>query len=254
MATGDATDIRSRLRSVLPQGWFPEPGDTIGTASSPTPVLDAILSGIAETLSWIYSLLGYAKNQTRISTSTDGWLEIAALDYFGPGQFPRVPGETDASYAARIQAALLPKANTRQVIHDALVSLTGNPVRMIEPFDPRDTFVWGKSFWGVNTKTNPGQWSNGGMNAQSGDGGFASRYGGLVVCTLPPNSGFGSKFLGWGNLFWGNAPVLNVLSSWWSQGSASQANIAAVYALINKLRVMGTRVYVRFTSTISELQ
>src|SRR3954462_14546735 len=100
MATGDASDILQRLRKTpdgMPQGWFPEAGDTIGTTSSPTPVLDSILSGFAETLAWIYSLLAYSQQQTRLSTSTDGFLELSALDYFGPGQFPRLSGESDAS-------------------------------------------------------------------------------------------------------------------------------------------------------------
>ena len=39
----------------LPAHWF----------NSPTPILDAIITGLASTLAFVYSLIQYAKSQTR---------------------------------------------------------------------------------------------------------------------------------------------------------------------------------------------
>jgi hypothetical protein len=71
--TGDQTDILGRIKALLPFRWFP---DT-------TPVLDALLSGIAWSLALIYSLIQYAKNQTRIATASDGFLDLISYDFFG---------------------------------------------------------------------------------------------------------------------------------------------------------------------------
>jgi hypothetical protein len=241
MATGDSDDIVARQKRALPQGWF----------ADAAPVRDSVLAGFAAVGIFAYALIQSVKSLMRIGTSFAGWLEVTALDYFGPGQFPRQGGETDSGYAARIQAALLPKANTRGNIHDALVILTGNPVRMIEPWDPRDCLVWGgaHSFWGVNTKTNPGQWANGNQ-----------RDAGLVVCMLPTisSAGAGSRWIGWGQSalgggFWGNSVVGGVIALAWSAGTSAATAASLVYALINRLRLVGVRVYVRFTGNPAEL-
>jgi hypothetical protein len=235
MAIGDSDDIVARQKSALPQGWF---------ADAAAPVLGAVLAGFAAIGAFAYALLQSAKGLMRIGTSFGGWLEITALDYFGPErQFPRYPGETDSllrdSHPKFVAAE---GQHPHQHQERARVLLTGNPVRMIEPWDPRDTGCWNRSFWGVNTATRPGQWANGG-----------DRYGGLIVCMLPGASGSGSKWLGWNDGFWGNSVVLGVIASWWSAGSVSSTAAAQVYALINKLRMVGVRVYVRFTSDPREL-
>src|SRR5262245_61050768 len=72
-----------RLRLLLPP-WF----------GSMSPVLDGVLSGIAAILAFAFSLFQYVKRQTRISTATDGWLELIAWDFFG-ARFPRRKNEND---------------------------------------------------------------------------------------------------------------------------------------------------------------
>lgn len=147
MATGDTPDMLARQLTLYPPGWaaesggLPEVGGTAGTGDSPHPILDAVLSGFGALWSFAYNLIQYASQQMRVQTSTDGWLELAALDYFGPGAFPRELGELDASYAARIQANILPRGSDRQSISAAIEALTGQTPLIVEPWCPADTGV-----------------------------------------------------------------------------------------------------------------
>ena len=139
MATGDQDDFSSRLRQLLPNGWFP---DT-------SPVLAAILNGISYCLALIYSLLAYAKLQTRLATVTDGFLDLAAFDYFG-SFIARRTNEIDASLRARVfQNLLRPKA-TRAAIINLLTDLTGTAPVVFEPWRPLDCGALNENICGLN--------------------------------------------------------------------------------------------------------
>lgn len=231
MATGDQDDTIWRLFRWLPQGWFP----TIkGTR------IYAVVAGLASVLSTIFGMIAYTRLQTRIASATDGFLDLASRDFLGT-RLPRIPGETDPAYSARIRANIFLAANTRPAIQQALENLTGNPVRMIEPWQPNDTFVWGRSYWGVNTRVNPGQWSNG--NA---------RYAGLIVCTLPTSGISNVPRSFWGKWFWNAVgslfPALALgAGAWWLQTPAN-GGPNLVYDAINRLKVYGTSIYVKFVA------
>src|SRR5437762_266459 len=109
MTTGTQGDIVTRLKAVLPNGWFR--GDT--------PILDGVLNGIAWALAQVYSLTDYARLQTRIATATDGFLDLISFDLFG-GAFPRKPQESDPGFRTRIQAELLLERGTRHGLIRAL--------------------------------------------------------------------------------------------------------------------------------------
>lgn len=126
--TGDAQDITTRLKALFPGGWF----------RGPTPVLDAVLSGVSTPLAAAYALCTYARLQTRISTATDGFLDLIGYDYFG-GKLPRRSRETDDLYRARILAALLAEKGTRRGLIRTLVTLTGRTPLVFEPSRPLDT-------------------------------------------------------------------------------------------------------------------
>ena len=128
MATGDQQDFINRLKAVLPAGWF----------GNSTPVLDAVLNGIAWSLALVYGLAAYARLQTRIATASDGFLDLVSYDYFGPG-LPRKPQETDASFRNRILAALLQERGTRRGLIRMLEMLTGRTPWVFEPARPEDT-------------------------------------------------------------------------------------------------------------------
>ncbi len=139
MSTGTQSDMLSRLKAVLPAGWFP--ATSAGQASA-TPVLDGILSGIAWSLSCAFLLIQYAFAQTRIATATDIWLDLIALDYFGLN-LTRSNGQTDASWSAQIQTNLLAPRGTRAAMINALTNLTGVAPVIFEPFYPADTGAYG---------------------------------------------------------------------------------------------------------------
>jgi hypothetical protein len=128
---GDQNDIKGRIRALLPFRWFP---DT-------SPVLDALLSGIAWALSQVYALIQYAKAQCRVATATDGFLDLIAYDFFGNG-LPRRMLETDSTYRARILATLFREKATREGMIEALTILTGRAPIIFEPSRTLDSGAW----------------------------------------------------------------------------------------------------------------
>lgn len=135
MAVGDQNDFLARIKATLPPTWF----------STASPILDGLLSGFASAASWVYGLLQYAKSQTRIATATDGFLDLAAYDFFGR-RVRRKPSQPDVSLRATIQKEVLRERVTRHGVQQAVADLTGNPVQVFEAFNPQDTGGWGIMF------------------------------------------------------------------------------------------------------------
>ena len=127
MALGDLSDFQSRLRKLIPYSWFP----------NPAPILFGALSGPAYVLSRAYALFKYAKAQARMATTTDAFLEIAAVDYVGL-RIQRRAGENDWSFRSRILEEALRLRNTRQALIVALTELTGRPPQIFAPWNTGD--------------------------------------------------------------------------------------------------------------------
>jgi hypothetical protein len=96
------------------------------------PIRDALLTGVANALAFIFLLFIYVKQQARIATSTDGFLDLTSFDFFGD-KLPRSLNQSDASFLSNIQANLFPKQNTRDAIIGVLTMVTGRAPIMIEP-------------------------------------------------------------------------------------------------------------------------
>jgi hypothetical protein len=139
MATGDTTDIKSRLLAVLPP-WF---GDG-------NPILNAVLTMAAQVLAVAYGLYTYAKDQTRIRTATGIWLDIIAVDFFG-ALLPRGDNEADDDYRQRILANLFRPRATRAAISDVITAVTGQSPIIIEPFSPADCGAYGVGYAGYGS-------------------------------------------------------------------------------------------------------
>ncbi|NHN84468.1 hypothetical protein GOB93_07390 [Acetobacter musti] len=153
MATGDLDDIAARIRAVLPAGWFP------AVSEQATPVLDGVLAGLAWPWAMFYQLLFYTKQQSRLLTSTGNFVDMAAADYFGTG-VPRLTGETDASYIARIQSEFRVKRNTRAALEYQL-SLVTEGASIFEPWRAPDSVCFGRDTYGgsatrYGSRTAPG--------------------------------------------------------------------------------------------------
>ena len=149
MAAGDQQDVVSRIKRALPNGWFQDE----------TPILDGVLNGIAWALAFVHGLIAYAGLQTRISTATDGFLDLISGDFFG-SKLPRKPLESDSTFRSRILANLLLQRDTRAAIINVLTLLTGRVPKFFEPARPADT---------------------GGYNTNSCGYGVAGGYGSLVT-------------------------------------------------------------------------
>jgi hypothetical protein len=130
--TGDANDMLTRLRALLPP-WFPNQGFA--------PVLDGALTGIATTLAFLYSLYAYAQLQTRIATATDAFLDLIAYDYLG--FILQRNGASDAVFGPNIRATILQERVTRAGMISALIALTGKTPVIFEPWNPEDTGCYG---------------------------------------------------------------------------------------------------------------
>lgn len=135
MATGDNNDMVSRLRALIPNGWF----------NDVAPVRDAVLGGISDILAFGYSLISYAKLQTRILTATGPWLDLIALDFFGAA-LRRNVGQSDSSFQARIISSLFRERVTRSGMIATLTDLTGKAPLIFEPWNTGDTGGIGIAF------------------------------------------------------------------------------------------------------------
>lgn len=128
VSTGSQADFLNRLQLLMPHGWFPN-----GASS----LRDALLTGIANMLAFVYSLFAYVRLQTRIATATDGFLDIIAGDFFGTN-LPR-GALGDPSYRARIQASIFLTRNTRAALINVLTKITGRTPIVFEPARAADT-------------------------------------------------------------------------------------------------------------------
>lgn len=130
--TGDQSDIIGRLRALLPARWFPDQA----------PVLNTVLAGLGSAWAWLYSMVQFARAQTRIATATDVWLDMISSDLFGDTLGRRV-AESDASFRQRIQAEVLRPRGTREAMMKLLVDLSGRSPKIFEPARPTDTGGYG---------------------------------------------------------------------------------------------------------------
>lgn len=130
--TGDQQDMLARLRAVLPGRWFPDQA----------PVLDGLLNGLSAAWSWAYDQLQYVKAQTRITSTSDIWLDIVAQDFFGASMTRRA-GQSDDVFRQRIQQNLFRERGTRGAIIAELHDLTGRVPNVFEPARPTDTGGYG---------------------------------------------------------------------------------------------------------------
>lgn len=126
----------SRMRALLPDGWFPS-GPAMGETEQ-APVLNAMLQGFGSVFRFVWALLTYIYPQQRLATATGPMLDIFAQDFFG-SNLPRLTGESDDDYRARIKAELMPVRFIRPAIEDAISGSWDDKWALIEPRNANDT-------------------------------------------------------------------------------------------------------------------
>ena len=120
--------IVARLRAVLPARWF----------ADETPVLDALLAGLADAWVRLHHLLDAARRQTRLRTAEGAFLDLAARDFLGR-RLLRRRNEPDDLYRPRLLAALRRSRATRSAVKSAVQDLMGATPAIFEPTRPADT-------------------------------------------------------------------------------------------------------------------
>lgn len=134
-----ADGFAQRLAATYPNGWAsPE-------AMQPGGVFYALHKMVGGGLSFVLGAVAYALGSTRVQTAAAPELDLASQDFFGSA-LPRLPGESDTAYRARIEQKLLFDFSfncgaTRQSVIDAIENVTGLAPRVIEPWRPMDTGV-----------------------------------------------------------------------------------------------------------------
>lgn len=133
---GSVDDFASRLRSLLPVGWFPAAPQDLEEETAP--VLVAVLRGFSAVLAGIWTLLDECQQQTRLITMSGPFLDMLAADYFGPAGLTRRTSELDRDYRTRIVSSLVAQKNTRESVFNALLSITGVAPTILEPLNAAD--------------------------------------------------------------------------------------------------------------------
>ena len=132
--------MAGRLRLTLPEGWF----------ADDAPLLAGLFAGLGAAWAGLYSLLAQVRVQSRLATVTEGFLDLASVDFFG-GRLSRRAGEVDAALRGRLLAAMRRERGTRQGVIDAAAA-AGYSAVVFEPARPLDTGAYGVAAglaWGV---------------------------------------------------------------------------------------------------------
>lgn len=218
MPVGDQTDMLARIKAVLPTGWFPDV----------TPVLDAVLSGLAYAWSWIAALTGYAYEQTRLTTASDIFLDILSYDFLGSRIFRRA-GEADSAFRIRVKREILRPKATRAAMVEALTDLTGQVPLVFEPANTSDTGGYGVAM---------------GYGVAGGYGSLSMPYQALLtvyrphVGGIPGVDGYGGSIGGYG------VGAVEYASA----ADAAGVSDAEIYATIESTKPAATVMWVRLTN------
>jgi hypothetical protein len=223
---GDFDDILARLKGKLPSRWF-------GGTADGLPVFDGVMAGLANLFSFVYSLYSYAKLQTRIMSATDGWLDMIAADFFGPGKVTRKTGQSDASYRLVILANLFREKATRRAVISILTSLTGRAPKIIEPTRPEDTGAYGAP--------------NSGYGVAGAYGSMSLPYQAFVIAYRPISNagiasvaGYGTSPGGYSTPSWAEYASMSMVT-----GDVTDADI---FAVIDAVKPAGTIIWTRISN------
>lgn len=162
MTTGSSIDILGRVKQLIPGRWF----------KWVAPYRDAVIGGLSDSASWNYSLILYARAQTRLATAYGIWLDILAFDFLGRTLTRN--GAPDDAFRALIRATILQERVTRKGMIAAVTALTGNVPQVFEPWNAGDTGAYsgnaspggGVKYGSMGYGVGHGGWGNMGLPGQ----------------------------------------------------------------------------------------
>ena len=211
---GNSSDIITRLKAVLPAGWFPDA----------TPVLDTVLAGLATGWSSLHALLASVQIQARIATATGQFLDGASADFFA-NRLPRRNTESDDAFRVRIKQQLVRDHATRAAIVSIVTDLTGKAPIIFEPARVSDTGGYATPAMGYGVA---GAWGSLGLPFQ-------------VFVTAHRAQGVGiANVAGYGT----PGPLARASLA----AAAGQVTDTDIYAAIASVMPTGTRAWTRITN------
>jgi hypothetical protein len=213
------SNISGYFKYLIPPGWF---------ASKHK---DAMLMGVSNVFAFLFGLFNYLRPQTRITTATDGFLDLIANDFFGRS-ITRQTGQTDAAFRTVIIANILRERATRNAVIKVLQQLTGRTPLIYEPARPADTGAYHvpTTGYGVN-----GCYGSILLPFQA----FVTAYHKLGT-GIPNVMGYGGTVGGYGV-----ASQIEYASMSMIQGFLTDA---AIYAAVDSVRPAGSILWVRITT------
>lgn len=184
MATGDSENILQRVIALLPRRWW----------AWTAPLRDAIIGGVSDLAEWSYSLILFARSQTRLATANGIFLDILCYDFLRRNL--KRDELNDLDFRRLIKATIFAERVTRKGMSTAVETLTGKAPWIFEPWNTGDTgaysnasqtypqFGYGVGVGGYGNMNLPGQvfmqvkrGASSGVPAVDGYGGYAGGYG-----------------------------------------------------------------------------
>lgn len=226
-----ALEFANRMRGVMPMSWLGTPDET--------PVINGLFKGWGATHRKVHDDVARLQSGFYLHTATGTALDALAADYFGDaltrrrlpiaGTSESVP-ESDASFRARIKQALLLPAGTprgmRQAIQAAMGFTDSQALTNIILEDA--TFLSAGS---------TGGWAPGGTLDPGPPGGTGT----LVIGTGPEAPGYGQIVSGVIQAMESYITIMKTPEQTWDANRISE-----VLHVINDVRPLGSRVFVRF--------
>jgi hypothetical protein len=128
---GKSEDILARVKRLIPGRWF----------AWVAPIRDALLGGLADQAARCYSLITYARQQSRLATATGPWLDVLCFDFLRRELLRGA--RDDDTFRTIIQATILQERVTRAGMVNAVTALTGVTPWIFEPWNPMDAGGYG---------------------------------------------------------------------------------------------------------------
>jgi hypothetical protein len=224
---GDSIDIVRRIRRTIPRRWW----NFVAT------IYEALLGGLADSGAWGYNFYLYAKQQSRVATSTGIFLDLIAFDFIGRNLIRA--GLPDDLFRTLILALIFRARVTRAAVINIIAILTGNTPTVFEPWNTIDTGSYGRT----PSKT------SGQMGYGVGQGGWGNMNLPAIAFMkikrgkasgVPNVAGYGGFLAGYGTGQGNKMEYIGPLSE------LTGITDGIIYQTINQTRPTGSAIWVQF--------
>ena len=209
--------IQGYLASKLPKGWFSQ--TALGTG-----LIGALLFGWATALFSVMQVAQFVALQIYIQTTSGGFLDLWAYDFFGDSVLRNV-GESDVAFRNRVKAYLLAPTVTREAITTLLTNLGFQAPVVRTAFAPGDTAAFSGGFY-----------FGGGGNARFGSMSYPGQI--FVEANLPTEAA-GGTLPSFSEVYFNTDPA------WLTSPPSTLLTLQDLYNVVNFIRAIGIKAWIR---------